>query len=225
MTIKINVSLLEKNIPIDYRRLILHLIKSVIEKEDKSLFDKYYSDTSKKPFTFWTKLIGAKFFENYISLEKNEITFCISTNNTKLAFVLYNGFKSIRKTSFEIGKTNKLFIENVKVIGEKEIVDNEIIINMLSPLVIRKHVKGEKDKYFLFNEDGFNEQFLYATENKIEIEAVKCRKVIVKAYGTNIPSTLGIFKVKGDINSLKNAYLCGLGSKTSAGFGKFDIIG
>ncbi len=232
MTIKINIKLLEEKIPIDYRRMILHLIKSVIEKEDKALFEQYYSTTKQKPFTFWAKLPKPIFTDNYIELEKPEFTFYISTNNTKLAFVLFNGFKSIQNKKIDIGNTNKLSIVCVRNVKDKQQIDNEIIINMLSPLVCRKHIKGEIDNYFLFNEDGFLKYLMinlsskfYISDDNFKIEPIKCRKTVVKAYGTKIPSSLGVLKLSGDVNLLNDLYLLGLGSKTSAGFGKFEIIG
>lgn len=56
------------------------------------------------------------------------------------------------------------------------------------------------------------------------IEPIKCKKVIVKAYGTNIPASLGVFKLTGDIKVLNELYLTGIGAKNSAGFGKFEVL-
>lgn len=225
MTLKIKLNVQTNTIPKDYRRLILHFIKSALEKEDFETFNKYYSvgATVKKPFTFWVSLPQCKFCEKEIILEKNEFTFYISTNETRLAFVFFNAFKNLK--TLTIGKENCSTKIAVDLIKDKIVKENEIIINMLSPLVIRNHIKGEKDKYYLFNEDGFQKYFNTIVSENVEITVLKCKKVIVQSYGTNIPSSLGIFKLSGDVKALQKLYLTGLGSKKSAGFGKFDIIG
>ncbi len=232
MTIQIKLRLSGEEIPKDYRRLMLHFIKTVLESEDEKLFDEYYSkdSTIRKPFTFWANLGEAKFLENSILIQKKEITMYISSDNTKLSFLLYNGFK--RASKLTVGENGFAIVQSVKLRDEKEIRDGEIIINMLSPLVVRKHLKGDKDRYLLFNEDGFDEWFKTCISSQLksgqtlpEIVPIKCKKVIVQAYGTKIPSTLGIFKLSGDIEVLKKLYLIGMGSKNAAGFGKFEIIG
>lgn len=225
MTVKIKINTKANVIPKDYRRLVLHFIKTALEKEDIELYQKYYAEgnTLKKPFTFWVSLPKCTFKDKDIVLEKNELTFYISTNETKLAFVLYNAFKKI--TLLTIGKENQSTKIYVSLVKDKEIKEEEIIINMLSPLVIRNHTKGQKDKYYIYGEDGFLDLFNIIVGDFVEITAVKYKKVIVQAYGTNIPSSLGVFKLKGDIKTLEKLYLTGLGSKTSAGFGKFNIIG
>lgn len=232
---KINITLaLEKNeLPLDWRRQMLSLIKSVLEKEAPDVYNKFYSkgNTSMKPFTFWTLLSNPKFTNDVIILDNAKFNLFISTTDTKLAFCLYNGMKQF-KGKFNLKNDNNLTVEKVKLEDEKEIIEHEILINMLSPLVVRQHYVDEKDRYILHNEDGFIETFEKCVMAQIknsdkipEIVPIKCKKVIVKAYGTNIPATLGIFKLTGDIKTLNKLYKEGIASKTSAGFGKFEVIG
>ncbi len=232
MTIQVKVSLNQGIIPLDYRRLILHFLKAVLASQDEKLFEEYYSNnsTKRKPFTFWAKLPKAQFTQNEIIFENKEFSFFVSSNDTKLSFVLYNGLKTKKK--FSIGEQNFAIVKHVGLKNEKQILEDEIIVNMLSPLVVRHHEKGKKDRYILYNEDGFFDVFktnvltqLSHHEKIPEIEPIKCKKVVVKAFGTNIPSTLGVFKLTGQPEVLQKLSLIGIGSKNSAGFGKFEVIG
>lgn len=231
---KINISLeLEKSeLPIDWRRTFLSFIKSILEKEAPEVFQEFYGvgSTAMKPFTFWTLLHGATFHAEHIGLEQKEISLFISTTDTKLAFYFYNGMKQFKST-YEM-KKNSFRVKSVKLENEKLIDETEILVTMLSPLVVRQHFREEKDRYILHNEDGFSEVLHQSIATKLqnvelvpEVVPIKCKKVIVKAYGTRIPATLGVFKLVGDIATLNRLYQEGLGSKTSAGFGKFEVIG
>lgn len=233
MKIQIALKLEKSELPVDWRRTMLSFIKMILQSESHTIYDEFYQKGSikMKPFTFWALFKNPKFKNDYIQLEEQEISLFISTTDTKLAFYLYNGMKKY-KNSFDISKGNSMSILRVKLLEEKEILDNEIIINMLSPLVVRKHFENEKDRYFLYNEEGFFENFAQCVNAQIknidkipEITPIKCKKVIVKAYGTNIPASLGVFKLSGDIDTLNKLYKMGVSSKNGAGFGKFEVIG
>lgn len=233
MKIQITLKLKKSELPLDWRRTMLSFIKMTLQSEAPTIYNEFYQKGSMKmkPFTFWALLKNPRFKNDCIELSEQEISLFISTIDTKLAFCLYNGMKK-HENSFDIGKGNSMSILRVKLLEEKEILDNEIIINMLSPLVVRKHFENEKDRYFLYNEEGFFENFSQCVNaqikniNKIpEIVPIKCKKVIIKAYGTNIPASLGIFKLSGDIDTLNKLHKIGISSKNGAGFGKFEVIG
>ncbi len=232
MTIQVRIAIQKRELPKDYRRLFLHFIKTVLDREDNALFSRYYATgmTVRKPFTFWAMLPEAKFLPDKIQLEDGICTLFLSSDDTRLSFVLYNGFKKC--STLKIGQDNEASIQSVRLRQEKTVKSEELVINMLSPLVVRNHQKGQKDRYLLYHEDGFLETFrdnvasqLRAGEDVPEILPIKCKKVIVPAFGTNIPSSLGVFKLSGTVETLQKLYLIGLGSKNAAGFGKFEIIG
>ncbi len=232
MTIKLKFINESRWLPKDYRRMCLHIIKGVLIKEDELLYQAYYdkNKVNKKPFTFWVNLSKSNFMKDEISLEGKELTLYISTIDTKLAFVIYNGFK--KSSTFPIGKNAVLQLDRVSVVNERPVQENEILVSMLSPLVVRNHEKGRKDRYYIANEDGFLEQIGINISNQLEpyedvpqIEVIKCKKVIVTSYGTNIPASLGVLKLSGNVQVLEKLRSIGLGSKTAAGFGKFKVIG
>ena len=119
---------------------------------------------------------------------------------------------------------------------EKQIDTEEITIKFMSPLVVRSHSK-DKDYYYSYNDEQFKDvlkinikQQLKITNiseelvDKLEINAIKPKKVIVKFYEKKIETSTGIFKISGDKELLKYLYDAGIGSKRSSGFGMFQII-
>ena len=119
---------------------------------------------------------------------------------------------------------------------EKQIDTEEITIKFMSPLVVRSHSK-DKDYYYSYKDEQFKDvlkinikQQLKITNiseelvDKLEINAIKPKKVIVKFYEKKIETSTGIFKISGDKELLKYLYDAGIGSKRSSGFGMFQII-
>lgn len=234
MKINISIQLDNKELPIDWRRKMLSLIKLILKNKSEDLYEEFYGigKNTIKPFTFWALFPEAKFSDRHIELSNNKFNLFISTTDLKLAFILYEGAEYLQR----IGKHVKikdigLRIIDVDICETKKIIENEIIVNMLSPLVVKQHFREKNDKYFLYNEENFNEMFKQCVGSQLkgidkvpEITPIKAKKVIVKAYGTNIPASLGIFKLSGDIKILNQLYQTGMSSKNGAGFGKFEIV-
>lgn len=234
MKINISIELDNNELPIDWRRKMLSLIKQILKNQSPSLYEEFYEvGTNKiKPFTFWALFSESKFCADHIELSRNKFNLFISTTDLKLAFTLYEGAEYFQRISKHIKiKDIGLKIIDVNICETKKIIENEIIVNMLSPLVVKQHFKEQNDKYFLYNEENFNEIFKQCVGSQIkdiekvpEITVIKAKKVIVKAYGANIPASLGIFKLSGDIKILNQLYQMGMSSKNGAGFGKFEIV-
>lgn len=223
----------KKEMNIDWRRTVMSFIKTALKKEVPELYEEFYGEgkVTVKPYTYWTVLPGAKFKEDLIILDKNEFTFFLSTNDVKIAMYFLNAFLSLKNKRMPLADKNYMRLKELKTIKEKPIIENEIIINMLSPMVVRQHYRDRPDKYILYNEQGFYKVFGQSVLAQIgyndqlpEIEPIKCKKVIVKAFGGKIPASLGIFKLRGDKKVLNKLYMNGIGSKSSAGFGKFEIL-
>lgn len=234
MSISIELELSKKELNLDYRRLGYSFLKNLIKSENSEMYENLFSkDTNKeKNFTFWIHLPNPVFKSDCIIVDEQRMTINISSTDTLLLMIIFNSALKSKKTQFPVINNGSMIIKNVKSYKDKTIRESEIIITMLSPLVSRFHYEDRKDDYYIFNENGFESTIKNMAEKKygevgknFGITPIKCKKVIVKAYGTNIPSSLGIFKLSGDIKMLNVMYLNGLGSKNGAGFGKFDIIG
>lgn len=124
------------------------------------------------------------------------------------------------------------------MISEKEISTTAIDIKMLSAIVCRNHDRVTlKDMYYAFDREEFNEFIKINIREQMEnenldkslldsfsITPINAKKVIVKLYEKKIETSIGTFRIEGDIELLKYLYKAGIGSKRAMGFGCFDII-
>lgn len=234
MQLKIELKLEQKFINQDWRRTMLSFVKHLLQSESEEMYEKFYGkgSTEIKDFNYWTYLPGAKFQGDRIDLCNDEIQLYISSTNQKLLFIFQNAMLKFGKKKYPLAMDNHMWIKRVQVQKTVEIRENEILVEMKSPLVVRRHTKNEPDKYFLWNEEGFEEclrdnmraKFPNAEELP-KVEAIKGKRVIVKAFGRNIPCSLGFFKISGTKEQLNYLYLNGLGGRSGSGFGKPHIIG
>lgn len=87
--------------------------------------------------------------------------------------------------------------------NRKDIVDDEIIVKMQSPLIVRRHDSvTNKDIYYTYADEGFSkalcenvEIFIQKMEIGVDteglsIEPVKARKVVVNCFGRKVMLTL-----------------------------------
>ncbi|SER80090.1 CRISPR-associated endoribonuclease Cas6 [Lachnobacterium bovis] len=218
----------------DWRRLFLSYLKARIEEENEEYFESMYSEgkTIQKPFCFWGFLPGLKFEDDVAKIQGHEVKFYVSSTDIKFLFMLNNACLKEKNKKYPLANKNYMCLVDSKISKTKEIDESEIIIKMLSPLVCRKHNREtNRDLYFLPEEEGFEETLndilqkkFYSSTDVPKIEVLKTKKVVIKAYSANIPSSLGVFRLKGNIAQLNELYLNGLGSKTASGFGKFELI-
>lgn len=233
MQLNIEMSLTSNVMNLDWRRVILSYIKNLLEKEWPEYFADSYGQgrTRMKKMNFWSSLPGPQFEKDRILLAEKRFRLYISSSDNKLLLHLNNAILKYGEHSYPIGFGNTMTVKGTRIVQTKPIEADEIIVKMISPLVVRRHNRDEADRYFLPNEEGFDENIAYnmktrfRTANVPTIEPIKTRKVIVKAYGTTIPASLGIFKITGNIRQLNELYLDGAMSRSSSGFGKFEIIG
>ena len=233
MQLNIEMSLTSNVMNLDWRRTILSFIKSLLEKEWPEYFESSYGQgsTRMKKMNFWSSLPGPQFRKDSIILSEKRFRVYISSSDNKLLLHLNNSILKYGSQPYLIGYGNTMVVKGARIVQTKPIESEEIIVKMISPLVVRRHNRDEKDRYFLPNEEGFEENVVYSmqtrfgTEDVPTIEPIKTKKVIVKAYGTTIPASLGIFKITGSTKQLNELYLDGCGQRSSAGFGKFEIIG
>lgn len=231
--LNIEMSLENCAINLDWRRSMLSYIKNLLEKEWPEYFEDSYGQgrTGMKKMNFWGALPGPRFEKDRIILSEKRFRLYISSSDNKLLLHLHNAILKYGSQPYPIGFGNTMVVKGARIVHTKPIESEEIIVKMISPLVVRRHNRDEKDRYFLPNEEGFEENVVYSmqtrfgTEDVPTIEPIKTKKVIVKAYGTTIPASLGIFKITGNKRYLNELYLDGAGAKSSGGFGKFEIIG
>jgi len=149
----------------------------------------------------------------------------------------FNGFQQMRYRDYPIAG-NSMKLTSIRMQNLQEIREEEIVIRMLSPLIVRRHdAENNNDTYYTCEMDGFQEALKentaffidkmnlpVSTEN-FSIQTIKGRKVVVPVFGRNTDASLGVFKLTGSVQLLNVLLLAGLGARRSEGHGKFEVVG
>ena len=148
----------------------------------------------------------------------------------------FNAFQLMRYKQYPVSG-NSMKLISIRSKNRKDIVDDEIIVKMQSPLIVRRHDSvTNKDIYYTYADEGFSkalcenvEIFIQKMEIGVDteglsIEPVKARKVVVNCFGRKVDANLGIYKLSGNCELLNILYQAGLGARRSEGHGKFEIL-
>lgn len=210
--------------PIEFRKVIMSLIKNSIKDESISLYDKYYGNTSKKNFTFSFYSKNPKLCNEKFEIEDNSINVSISTSDSIFGYLLMNVLNHKLYKPYPLGNDNYLILKNIRQHKDKIIKTNEIICKTTSPICVCEHKKGDNKSTRFYSIDS--SQFIESIKEKyfVEFIPIDCKKTIVRHQKMKFETTRGTFKLKGTPYTLQKLYLDGLGSRTGEGFGKFDII-
>lgn len=233
-------------LPLEYRRLILSLLKKAIGSVDPDIplqtFDKIgdlYNEKVVKPYSFSVFLSHPKFLKDEIELEGNEVKIIYSTSDFYIPLNLYSAFQKRDKfihTYHSNGKEYIISFKKAHKVHNSPIFQEVATFKTLSPVVVREHDKEtNQDKYYTDPED---ENFIrLLTENtkekakryldkvpKFKIVAAKTKRVPVKHYNRYVEANLGVIKIEGDSELLQLVYDIGLGSSCSQGFGLLETI-
>lgn len=223
--------------PIEYRKGIMSFFKGLLKEVNNGEYsEKYYKDTITKPYSFATKLYEPKFSKDTVEIGKKEFELIFSTVDPLTGLIFSNGFLRKKGKWFKFGET-EIKVKKIISLHTKKIDSDEINIKMLSPLCVREHSKvGNKDYYYSTNNEKFRvkaeevikKQLIDAgySEKKstVEIYPINSKKTVVTHYGQKVEVSLGMFKLIGNPEALKELYLAGIGSRSGAGFGLFEII-
>lgn len=239
MKIIVRFQLKKPQLPIDYRRLMVSFLKASFTSNDLELFEQFYGKgtTVQKPFAFDVKLPKASFKKESILLNSNEIQLTIILEEKMLGIRIYNAMIHMKQEDikYPMADRNYMKIKSVRTEEHKKILENEVTIQMLSPLVLRDHKKGEKDYYYQAGDSEFlniAKQVIQAQISNLKntsksmdivLEPIKTKKVIVKTFGINVPASLGSFKLSASAEIINLLYQIGIGSRRSEGFGVFEI--
>ncbi|NLL02562.1 MAG: CRISPR-associated endoribonuclease Cas6 [Mollicutes bacterium] len=234
---------LDKNeFPKDYHSTIISYIKNSLTKcNNGKEYIKFYRDNNIKNFCFTVMLGKCKFNRENIALENNIIRILISIGDEGMnKYIIFNALIGETYKSYPLPNDNKMVLINIKKLKDVEIKTSNVIFKTAtgSGICVREHdPENNKDKYYVFNEEGFEKQLKYVIKKqaleagfsndiaeRVKFTPINCRKVVTKHYGTYVDVTVGIFKMEADSKLLQHLYLCGLGSRTSMSYGVLDLI-
>ncbi|WP_231682869.1 CRISPR-associated endoribonuclease Cas6 [Phosphitispora fastidiosa] len=240
MRMKLLYELQNCTLDLDYRRMLLSFIKKSLEENDKDFFQEMYRKEPKtKQFTFSTHLSQAKYTEDCVLLDKPEFEMRFSTADYGIFVKLYNSLLRQKNIAFPIKHHNVLKLLRIYLENETAINTEELFIYFVSPLVVREHLReANKDNYYIYSDEQFLPCLKTIIKNDIEghelltgsmvdnlvIETVSGKFVLVKAFGSRIPASLGKFRLQGDKRLLKHLFDSGIGSRRGEGFGMFNLM-
>ncbi|MFD2616047.1 CRISPR-associated endoribonuclease Cas6 [Terrilactibacillus laevilacticus] len=229
-------------IPVDYRRKILSLLKLGLSKTNNSLYNTLYGEGSnkQKDFSYSVYLPSPKFTKETIDLKSKRLMINFSTSDTEIGINLYNAFIHLRKQSIPFSTNNTITPQDINIVKEKQIINKKIVFKTMSPLVARDHnPETKKDWYFIHDDVSWSEilkrNLLFQLKNssfnapKIDVENMKIqpkamKKTVIKLYDVHVTCSLGTFSIESEPYLLTYLYQTGLGSHRGLGFGMLDIV-
>ena len=150
-----------------------------------------------------------------------------SIEDYEVAVLLYNSFNHQRNKIFNLDK-NSMILKNIVLLPEKKILENEVSIKFMSPLIVRQR-ENEKDYYFSAGSEKFLEVLRQNIKEQLKItnyppeivesinlEKINGRKTVIKFYEKQMEGTIGTFKLSGDVELLNYLYKAGIGSRRSS---------
>lgn len=231
---------LEENwLPREMDRIVISFFKAAVQSYSQDFYEKLYSKKQSiiKGFTYSYLLPGAKFNRERIDLQKEEFSLFFSDVDFTELLRFFNAFQKMKYKKYSMnGNSMELAAVHMKRLNE--IKENEIVVKMQSPLMVRKHNSGDNsDIYYTCEMEGFEEALkenidifldrmgINVTTENFSIQTIKGKKVVSPVFGRNTDASLGIFKLTGSCQLLNVLYLAGMGVRRSEGHGKFEIIG
>jgi len=240
MRMKLQFELQNRTLDLDYRRMLLSFLKKSLEENDKNFFEEMYGKNPKtKRFTFSAHLSQAKYMEDRVLLKEPQFGMRFSTADYGTFVRFYNALLRQKNIAFPVKHHNVLNLLRIFLENETAINTEELFISLCSPLVVREHLReANKDNYYIHSDENFHACLKTIIKNDIkghelltesmvddmEIEPVSGKFVLVKAFGSRIPASLGKFRLKGDKRLLKHLFDSGIGSRRGEGFGMFNLM-
>lgn len=240
MRFKIDLELKNEHLPLDYRPAIISLFKhSLTVYENGKHFSTYYETGKDKPFTFAVGIPSSKFTKKMIKVPNRKINITFSTSDIGTGIVFFNALSMQKNKTYPLPYENTMVVKNISIEKEVAITTNTIEIMFKSPLCVREHnKKTNKDSYYSYEKEGFNEAFNRVLELQItnsntlpssileefSIMPIRCKKTVVRHHSQFVEVSIGTFSLTGNIALLNYLYTSGIASRKSSGFGLIEII-
>ncbi len=160
MRLTIRFGLEKDHIVFDTHNFLLSYIKFAFSKTYYDEFEQLYLKTPKrKLFTFSSFVKDMKYENGYIVSPHKEIKMYVSSNDSNLLLMLYNALLINKSRKMDVRPNNKIWIKTINLRYLDKIVNNEITIKFLSPLLLRKHYRDtNKDVYITCEDKTFSSE-------------------------------------------------------------------
>lgn len=241
MRFGISIELNKQEIPKDYLRMFLSLIKFCLKKDSPDFYEKMYGTRAcmRKNFTYSVYLGKCKFSWEIIELSQKQAYMTVSSFDYKIGIKIYNALISTKNIPY-VYKENVLTIRDIRMRYEDPIIERTVIFKTISPIVVREHNRStNKDWFYSLSEKRGKTVFIknlrvqlceIFDENindieDMEIKIIKNKEVKVKHYGIEVLSNICILEVKAQPYISNYLYKAGVGSMKSTGFGMLKLVG
>lgn len=232
--------------PLAYQMMGVSLIKEAIKNVDEDYYKNLYTYQENKSNKQTKNFCFSFFMKDFekqgdVFIIKDRVIFNISSPDYAFMVNLYNGLLKLDTFKYKDFTLNKVRINLVK---EKTISNNVVTFNTLSPIFIQ----DKNHKALGINDEGYERELNYIAnktlksyrgcglKEQLRFKPLDMKKRVVKedirVFKENtkkpyyyVNSYLGMFRLEGDINDLKDIYMLGVGFKRSQGFGMVEIIG
>lgn len=239
MRFNVNIELNKHEIPKDYSRMLLSLMKYWLFKNNPDFFRKMYEMKPgiRKNFTYSVYLGDCKFLREKIELKERKIQMTISSFDLAIGIEIYNALLSGINHSYSYHDST-VIIRSVRLQQEKRITQDEVVFKTKSSIVVREHNKEtNKDWFYGLSEEKGKRLFLDNLKmqllevfpedrrniDDIQIEILRNREVKVKHYDIEVLSNICEFRIKAKAYINEYLYKAGVGSMKSTGFGMLNI--
>lgn len=226
-------------LPINYRTMVMSLIKKAVELGDEELYKELYFYENKKnkkikPFTFGVYLRNYELKEQMIQLN-GDMTITISTPDYNVGIAMYNGMLKLKDYKYK----ELVFIKE-RVVLEKEdmITTEEVTLKTLSPIYMKDkdgkameptHPDYVKELNYICN-TMVKSYRGYGLQEELTFKPLKMKKTVVKEQLKDfmeicnkeyiyITAYSGVFRLTGNVEDLQLLLQLGLGYRRSMGMG------
>lgn len=242
MRLELSFELKKSRLPADNKRLWISFLKHALSRAgDGRFYERYFSGTPQKDYTFSIILPGARFQGEDVFLSDNSMKLLFSADDKKkTGLIFYQAFIAQKNREFPLPDGNSMLLKKIVQLPEKLIMGNKAVFRTTlgGGIVIRQHDrKTNKDKFFSYEDEGFCEQmrqvlgyqareagFSEQDGKDIKFTPLQCKKVLVKQWKIWVDVTCGTFMLEGKPELLQYLYQAGLGSKHSMGYGMLDFL-
>jgi len=231
MRLQVVYNLDDPNLPVEYRRGFVSLLKEAIKQANPTCFERYYSRLhTLKPFTFslfFPELTGNEGEDFHVG---SKAILSFSTFSPEVMTSVYNGLLQIREYPiFE----NKIRLYNVFLRPRIVITEGRVQFKTMAPVLV--NTKGNSNWYLLPGDKGFEEGlnfsvrelcrvFLGMPDATVEFRPIAIRRKVVRHYNMHMQGLVGIFELRGSPEVLDLIYRVGLGVRRSQGFGMLEVV-
>lgn len=219
-------------LPKDYRRGFLSVIKSALERSDRTIYEKYYLEPRIKPFTFSLHFPALVGLENESFRVGSKVKLTISSSEAHLMTYVYNGLRSNALYPYPLFE-NTLTLQRISIAFPPKILQSSAQFKTVSPILINN--KGKSSWYLMPEEQGFSEglsfniqelakTFLGLQSVPFKFEPLCHREKKIFHYGQFMRGYHGLFQMTAPPDVLNLIRDIGLGNRRSQGFGMLDLI-